>query len=247
MKIDKKDSNTKPNNILGDEYTLFRALLPLLPEVGNFMEIGSRNGRDHCYSLYKNGWSGFCVEANPDIAWGGLLETYGHEPRVKTFNYFISDKRGLTKFCIENTPNSGVSSAFYNRATGIDSGISRPLKKIIEVPSIPLIDFWKENDQPKIDLLMLDIEGYDASVLLSTDFSIFSPKFIMAETGTCYYHIEPHEKSNGITVWNMIIEHMKKFGYELIMTNNDFDYKKRYCPELMDIPMNGVWVRRGAQ
>lgn len=228
----------------GNEKMLFAKLCDHLPDSGCFIEVGSNNGRDHCFRLAtQSGWRGFCIEANPEIANFGLKKTYENIPEVKTFNYAVTSSRGKVELHIESTENSGVSSIFENRATGLDSGISRRISKTLSVSSISLYDFWLEQNKPDVDLLMTDTEGCDAEIILSTDFSYFRPKFIMAETTFMYYYLTPHLKSNNKIVWSMLNKHLKDFGYDLMLQNNDLNYKKRYCPELIDTPMNAVWKR----
>lgn len=230
--------------IHGNESLLFGELYKQLPNGGRFIEIGSRDGKDHCFRLTtKDGWTGFCVEANPEIANYSLKKTYENLPEVRTFNYAVTATKGSVDFYIEAAKNSGVSSIFKNRASGQDSGIRRTISKIVSVPSISLYDFWLSVKKPPVDLLMIDTEGCDAEIIMSTDFSDFKPEFIMAETTFMYYYLEPHLKSNNIKVWDMINEHLSSCGYELILQNNDINYKRQFCPELIDTPMNAVWKR----
>jgi FkbM family methyltransferase len=224
-----------------DEKGLFTSIKHLLPSTGYFLEVGSRDGRDHCYSLSQKGWGGFCIEANPEIANTTLLNTYKNNPKVKTFNYCVSENTGTTTFYVESTSNSGVSSKFIDRATGADSGINRSVKKTVEVPTITLNDFWDSQNQPELDFLMTDAEGCDASILLATDFSEFRPKVIMSEVTFCYYHIEPILKSNASLVWELLQKHMSEYGYVIEGANDQPAYKAVWCPELLGLPMNAVW------
>tara|TARA_Y100000004_G_C8838374_1_gene379374 strand:- start:52 stop:798 length:747 start_codon:yes stop_codon:yes gene_type:complete len=226
--------------IITNENGLLASVQHLFPQTGTFLEIGSRNGRDHCYSLSLKGWKGFCIEANPEII-PRLSATYKDNLEVQTFNYCVSDKTGSTKFYIERTPNSGVSSKFKDRATGNDSGINRRIKKVVEVPTITLNEFWDNQNQPKIDFLITDAEGCDASILLSTDFSQFRPNLIMSEITFCYYHITPIKKSNAFLVWESLQKHMSNYGYVLEQCNDMPGYKAKYAPELLGLPMNAVW------
>lgn len=224
-----------------DENKLFNMLSEHLPEIGCFIEIGCRDGRDHSLFLSKNGWSGYCIEANPDIANSMLVETHKNNDDIKTFNYCVTDKVGHVDFYIEDSPKSGVSSIFKERASGNDSGINRRIKKKVSVESITLFDFWLNENSPQIDLLLIDTEGSDANILLSTDFSEFKPNFIMAETTFLYYNREPHKKENNLLVWDEVNNHLGKNGYEVLLMNNILEYKNKYCPELMDTPMNTIW------
>lgn len=238
--------------IEGPEGLLFEELCKRLPRQGHFIEIGSRNGKDNSYKLVLKGWGGFCIEANPSIANYALKETHKNTPQVKTFNYCVTSKGGNVDFYVHkcscanvdclSVVNSGVSSVFKERVSGRDAGLNRPFHDAVSVPSITLTEFWLNQCKPSIDLLMMDTEGCDAEIILSTDFSDFKPKFILAETTFLYYYLNPRSTSNNIIVWEMINEHLSSFGYKLIIQNKWKEYKMKYFTELMDMPMNAVWI-----
>lgn len=229
--------------IEGSDDLLFEELCKRLPRQGHFIEIGSRDGKDNSYKLAIKGWGGFCIEANPNVANYALKETYKNKPQVKTFNYCVTSKGGNVDFYVhKGVVNPGVSSVFKERVSGRDAGLDRPFHDAVSVPSISLTEFWLNQDEPSIDLLMMDTEGCDAEIILSTDFSDFKPKFILAETTFLYYYLNPRSLSNNIIVWEMINEHLSSFGYKLIIQNNCKEYKMRYFPELMDMPINSVWM-----
>ena len=237
-------------NINGSEKYLFSQLKTLLPENGFFLEIGcTGSSQDHCYNLSSQGWSGLCIEANPNNCNPGsvLYESYKNKENIKILNYCVCEdttKNNSIEFYIEDSKNSGVSSVFKERASGGDSGINRSIKKIT-VPTITLekikSKYIKKN---KISLLVIDTEGSDAGIVLSTNFNNIQPEFVMVETSFCHYYLNNdnssrYEKSK--KVWEMLKNHMNSFRYDLIFTNNDLKYKRQYCPDLMNIPMNAVW------
>ena len=111
-----------------NESGLFAHLLDLLHPQGSFIEVGCRDGNDHLKHLAVNGWSGHCIEANPEI-YPNLAKNYSGNPRIKCHNLAITDSDGEVSFFIESTPNSGVSSIYKNRANASDAlNISRVIK-----------------------------------------------------------------------------------------------------------------------
>ena len=103
------------------------------------------------------------------------------------------------------------------------------------------MDFWKQQEKPDIDLLVMDAEGCDAEILLESDFSEFRPKYIMAETGLFFYYIKPHDVHNCKKVLDMVNSHLKSFNYSTLMFSNDLKYKRKYFKEIRNLPMNIVW------
>ncbi len=53
--------------------------------------------------------------------------------------------------------------------------------------------------------MQIDIEGYDADIILTSDFKTIRPKYIRYES----VHIMPHISEN-------IKQHLQKFGYEVV-------------------------------
>jgi FkbM family methyltransferase len=217
---------------------LFNALLPLMPAKGKFIEIGSRVGEDFSLTLHRRGWSGYCIEADPNLS-KKVTRLYRNAPNIQSFNYCVSSESGhKTFYC---NPH-GVGSVFKKRTTGEDAGLNAKRRaKPVQVPSITLMDFWEKQGKPDIDLLVMDAEGCDAEILLGSDFSEFRPKYIMAETSFFFYYLEPHDINNVEKVMEMVCEHLKSFGYRTTMFSNDRGYKKKYFRQLKDFPMNIVW------
>jgi len=111
-----------------DEVYLFKKLKSRLPKKGHFVEIGARDGKDHCYTLSKEKWSGHCIEANPEIA-VVLKKNFENNNNVKCFNYAITNEDKNVIFYIESHHNSGTSSLYESRANATDAKLNRIIKK----------------------------------------------------------------------------------------------------------------------
>ena len=53
----------------------------------------------------------------------------------------------------------------------------------VKVKCISFADFIKLNSIEKLDLLLLDTEGYDYQILMSIDFTLIKPRMIRFEHG----------------------------------------------------------------
>ena len=80
-------------------------------------------------------------------------------------------------------------------------------------------------------MLQIDIEGFDAEVLLSTDFTDIFPQIIRYES----IHIEPYKKL-------MVKAHLAKYGYDEIADPYYKYYKELGGEELEEF--NTVFKRR---
>jgi hypothetical protein len=106
--------------------------------------------------------------------------------------------------------------------------------------------FVEQENIKECDLLMTDCEGEDVNILLSTDFSKFKPKYIFSETTFCglYYKDilnSKNRREKTQEVYNMLLTHMEKFNYKLILSNDMTGYKKQFFPDLIGFPMNCCW------
>ena len=235
-----------------DEIYLFQKLIEILPKKGIFIEVGANDGNkySHCSFLKKNNWEGYCIEANPEIA-EVLYNNNKNYKNIHCFNYAITDQDNKDiLFYIESSSMSGVSSLYKSRANSTDadnsSSLNRIIKKNVKVVGKKLNTFVKELNITECDLLLTDCEGEDINILLSTDFSIFKPKYIMSETTFLFYYkniIQKDKNRRQITqeVYDLLLTHMEKFNYKLILSNDMIDYKKKYFPYLLGFPMNCVW------
>jgi FkbM family methyltransferase len=83
--------------------------------------------------------------------------------KAKLFNYAIADESNLNiKFGVDNN-NSGASSSIFLKN-----------KKIIDIKSISLKDLYKLSTFEKVDILKIDIEGSEYSILNEENISFLS-------------------------------------------------------------------------
>ncbi len=116
----------------------------LKPRRGAFIEVGAFDGIVASNTLHfeKNGWTGFLIEADPEMAWkcsnnraSPTICCGVGDGRFRLFNINMED-RGL-------------------------SGFSRPGERIILTPCIRLDAIM---DDAKIDLLSIDTEGTELEI-----------------------------------------------------------------------------------
>ena len=156
---------------------------------GNFVEVGANDGIAQSNTLYYEkymGWTGLLVEAIPDLAEkcrqnrpGCIVENcalvaFDYPYKVTEMNY-----------C---NLMSCASGAFNNTAIAyqhIEAGIKHlktgehPYK--ISVPAKPLSAVLDSHNLIHIDLLSLDVEGYEVEVLRGIDFNRHAPTYLLIE------------------------------------------------------------------
>ncbi len=190
----------------------------------SYLDIGTHTP-DHgnnTYIFYKDGSSGVCVEADmtviPQIKRirpkDTVLNMGVSISEATTADFYIFECHAMNTFNKEEAEKRALSGAFK-------------IIKTVKVPLITINTLIKENFKRYPDLLSLDIEGLDLSVLQTLDFSSYPIPVICVET--CTYsenHIRPKDHS--------IAEFLCSKGYEIyadtyintIFVSKDWFYTK---------------------
>ena len=198
----------------------------LLAELGTspnvfFVEVGANDGFafDPLYeSVVKHGWSGLLIEPLPDL-FAQLRETYEGREGMVFENVAIAEHAGR-KTMIRVDPEAvelgrvpywakGIGSFFHDRNALGGQRISeeefatiRPHIISETVRCDTLENLFRKHNIHKVDLLQIDVEGYDYQVLKQVDFSRLRPRVIRME----WYNLPQHEKQ-------MSLDLLKKWGY----------------------------------
>jgi FkbM family methyltransferase len=153
----------------------------------NVVQIGSNDGKtgDPLHDLIKlNNWIVTFVEPVPYL-FEKLVQNYGTQPRFKFIQkaigegksnfYFIDKQAGLDL----NLPvwYDQLGSFNPNHIIKHFGESIKPYMRYIEINTINLNELFYDN----IDLLHIDVEGYDWNVLKQLDQTKYSPKVILFE------------------------------------------------------------------
>ena len=176
-------------------YALNELDLKLLPFLnyrdGFFIEAGANDGIRQSNTLYYEkykGWTGLLIEAIPALA-----EQCGkNRPKCIVENCALVSSQ---------FPDKTVELEYYNLMSIVKGGFgndadenqhkesaSRILREgdnnsyLVSVPARTLSDVLIAHGINEIDLLSLDVEGYEENVLNGVDFKKHTPKFILVET-----------------------------------------------------------------
>lgn len=169
--------------------------LKLLPFInyrgGFFIEAGANDGIRQSNTLYfekYKGWTGLLIEAIPALA----------EQCVKNRPKCIVENCALVS---SQYPDKSIEMEYYNLMSTVKGGFSNEDDEVqhkdaaskilregsnntysISVPARTLSRILITHGINQIDLLSLDVEGYETNVLNGIDFKDHAPKFILVET-----------------------------------------------------------------
>ena len=183
---------------------------------GFFIELGANNGllqsNTAFFEKYRN-WKGVLIEASPLL----YKECVINRPKSKCYNNACVSNDYKQENIMGDFNLSGGNDSLMSSINGVrrNNGNVCEKKEMISVKARTLTDILHESDisQP-IDLLSLDVEGYEFNVLNGLDFNKYSPSFLLIE----------------IYRWDFekIVEFLKKHNYTL--KENFSNYNKIQHP-----------------
>jgi FkbM family methyltransferase len=148
---------------------------------GFFVEIGCIDGKrfSNTYHFEQRGWNGLCIEAHQDY----IPMLKANRPRSSIVHCAVAERD------LENAP-------FYANARGslssLDPSSEERWKRDYAqyfsgfqqqtVPQRTLTSIFQEHKVGRIDILSLDIEGYEVQALQGLNFSLFQPSVIVVES-----------------------------------------------------------------
>jgi FkbM family methyltransferase len=158
----------------------------------------------------------FCFECNPDSV-NVCRETIGENNNIILVNKAVSNNDGEIDFYVTDMDKSidkniGASSALLH----LDNKESFFQKKIT-VDSITLKTFMEENNINNIDLLCLDLQGYEKIALEGLGDKIKNVKYIISEYANRSFY-------SGDILLEEYRTFLTSLGFDLIEVNNYGDF-----------------------
>lgn len=188
----------------------WRTVLPPRFRPRNILDVGANIGAvatELCL-LYKPEFIGL-VEANPDLAKRLASMKFGAHAQV--FPCAMGERTGRISFNIvrKGESNNLASSSILPVSSEAKDLWGLRQEKQIEVPLRTLDDVWNEcgNGRP-LDLLKLDVQGYEPQVLMGAEATLPRIRVIVAEMSFfCEY--------DGQWLFRRLYEFMNDRGFEL--------------------------------
>jgi len=176
-----------------------------------FIEVGANDGvsNDPIYkTVIKNNLSGIVIEPNPSMI-----------PYLSK-NY-ITNKNVI----VENsavTLNTGDTKMFFSSGSNLHNTLSKNYAyrnfpdSIIEttVPGISFVDLLLKHNVTKVDLLLIDVEGYDFILLQSFPFDTIKPQIIRAEI--------LHTTFENVSLQSMV-DYLSSMNYNIYSSEDNTD------------------------
>jgi len=149
-------------------------------EHGFYVDVGAYHPKQYSntYLLYKKGWKGINIDANPD----SIKIFKWSRPSDINLNLGISNIRKEIPYY--RYSNAGCNTFDEAQAKNLENKDWISLIDKSNVSCFPLSEVLEKNIQnsnQEIDLLSVDIEGLDLEAIESNDWEKFRPKVIVIE------------------------------------------------------------------
>jgi FkbM family methyltransferase len=145
---------------------------------GRFVDVGAHHPHrfSNTYLLYRDGWRGINLDAAPRS-----MEPFrSSRPGDVNLECAVSDRAGERRFFVFEESALNTFSAPLADEYVRDQW---RLRETVMIPSRPLAGILAEHAAgwPSFELLSIDVEGEELSVLRSNDWERFRPRVILAE------------------------------------------------------------------
>jgi len=152
---------------------------------GVYVEVGANNGMfvSNTYGLSKIGWMGLLIEPQERFLNEAKI-AYKDFPNTKFHNGCVGEIKGKIKLFIGETSSlATINEKFvdiYNQISWSEGILNK--EKFVELDCDTLNNILIDNNIPKnFDLLVIDVEGAELSVLNGFDISNWNPKMVIIE------------------------------------------------------------------
>lgn len=185
-------------------------LLSLFKGPGFYVDVGAHDPiiKSNTYLLHQKGWSGINIDPNEST----IDRFNAKRPSDQNIRALISNESSSYEYLHYN--ESAVNCISSEKRTEIDKKYK--LLKTEKINSLKLLDIFNSANIPEsgIDVLDVDCEGHDLSVLQSNDWDQYRPKVILAEEN------EENETS--------ILTYLENLDFSLILKlNNTLVFRRK--------------------
>lgn len=171
---------------------------------GFFIDIGANDPLifNNTKRFYDKGWSGINIEPNP------LLYKRITEQRIRDINLNIGVGQINQKIPFYLISADTLSSFNKDDAERNCSNFNEKIINVITIPMVTLTEIIASYAKGRsIDILSIDVEGYEMEVIKGNDWTQYRPKLILIELG---FNTDTFE----------IFTFLRENGYELVFRNH---------------------------
>ena len=147
----------------------------------SYLDIGANHPimNNNTYLFYRRGGHGVCVEPNPELC----KTIQKARPRDKCLNIGVSANEDSVAEFYSMNPHT-LSTFSKEDAIALDEIGKFKIKKVLKIPVKNINNIIRENFIKPIDLVSIDVEGWNTEIIQSFDFAKNRPFCFCVETLT---------------------------------------------------------------
>ena len=150
---------------------------------GLFIEIGANDGKtgSFTYNLSEIGWHGFNFEPIPRL-YQLCCDNHKHHTNVKNYNIALGECEGEVNIIDADTLSTIDTDVIniYSNTPQVKNHFNNTNSRH-NVKMNTLNNILQENDIANIDMLVLDVEGYEENVLKGFSIEKYNPSIFIIE------------------------------------------------------------------
>ena len=165
----------------GEDKILFHFFSSLGKDKITYLDIGTNHPQIHnnTYLFYRKGSSGVCIEPNPKLA--DLIRST--RSRDVCLNVGVSfDEERVADFYMMSSHT--LSTFSKEDATALDRAGVYKIEETLRIQLRSINSILETQFTEPVDLISIDVEGWNEEVVRSIDFSRFRPLCLCVETLT---------------------------------------------------------------
>lgn len=175
------------------------------PKSWTYLDVGANHPihGSNTYLLYKKGASGVVIE--PNSAFNRLFEKCRPRDKFILAGAKFDDRDVATFYNVENDALSSFSEVFHQNWKEA-GGKGANLLSSIEIPLVDLTSIISDNFEKRLNVVSLDVEGYEFEVLQRFNFELCRPDIFVIE------YVSPTHGS----IRNTLVKMMNGNDYRLV-------------------------------
>jgi FkbM family methyltransferase len=147
----------------------------------SYLDVGANHPQiyNNTYLFYQRGAKGVCVEPNPEMF--NMIKQ--SRPKDKNLNIGLGVEGDVVAdFYVMSTHT--LSTFSKNEALALDAEGKHKIQSVLQLPLKTINNIIRENFDTTIDLVSIDVEGWNEEIIASFDFTKSRPICFCVETIT---------------------------------------------------------------
>jgi FkbM family methyltransferase len=159
---------------------LDRKMMPYLPELGVFLEIGANDGYTESNTYYLErfcGWEGILIEPVPYL----FQRCQSLRKQAKCYGVACLKEPGTARMTHQDLMSVVLGQQDHaEEVRRLDRG--GKIRGSIDVPGVTISSVIDQSGYSQVDFMSIDVEGKELSVLGGLDFQRHCPTWLLIET-----------------------------------------------------------------